>query len=270
MSQLLKRVGRATWDGVWQPLRLLKQQRGLLWVLGRRDMAVRTSGTLLGWLWLLVQPGLQVVAFWFLLDFVLRVRFPGQVEFVDYFLLGMLPWLMLNEVLTRNIGVLSEFAGLYQRSAFPIAVLPLLPLLLSGAIYSCVYAIVAGLLLGPSVIPLALAVSLGMLLWLLPWSYLAAVLGMFVRDLRQLIPFLLTMAMYLTPIMYVPQMLPEAIRPWLALNPFADLMALIHGLLQGTEMSWGNWLRPWGLWLLLLGPSWRLLQRAEPHVREQI
>jgi lipopolysaccharide transport system permease protein len=56
----------------------------------------------------------------------------------------------------------------------------------------------------------------------------------------------------------------------LAFNPFADLMAVIHGLLQGMPFSAGNIIRPLLLWLLLMGPAWLLFVRAEPHMREAL
>ncbi|HXH03524.1 MAG TPA: ABC transporter permease [Candidatus Competibacteraceae bacterium] len=266
----LQRIACHLWAGFKEPLRLLVTQRSLLAVLIRRDMQVRTSGTVLGGIWMLAQPALQVLALWFLLDFVLRVRFPGQVAFVDYFLLGMLPWLMVSEIISRSLSVLSEFGELYQRSVFPVRVLPLLPILFSGLVYGVVYTLIAGLLTGPAGALGAALLVLALLLWLMPLAYLMAVLGLFVRDLRQIAPFALTMILYLTPIMYMPDMLPEGLRAFLVLNPFADWMALIHAVLQDMAWSSGNLWRPLLLWLLLLASAWKLFLRSEPHIREEL
>ena len=269
-SSLSGRFARNLVAGLREPLGLLIRQRALLRVLIKRDIAVRTSGTLLGSLWMLAQPALQVLAFWFLLDFILRVRFPGQVLFLNYFLLGMLPWLMVSEILQRNLSVLTEFSALYQRSAFPVSLLPLLPLVVSGLFYGVIYMAVAGLLEGWAAAlwaPLLVAV---LLLWLLPLCYLLAVLGLFIRDARQLVPFLLTLTMYFTPILYMPEMLPETLRALMVLNPFADVMAVIHGLLQGMPVAAGNVVRPLLIWLLLLAPAWVLFRRTEPHMREAL
>ena len=266
----LQRYVRNLLAGLIGPLRLLFEQRDLLTVLAKRDIATRTSGTLLGGLWMLAQPALQILAFWFLLDFVLRVRFPGQVSFINYFLLGMLPWLMISEIISRNLTILSEFSTLYQRSTFPIKILPLLPLLVSGIINSVIYAVIVGFMEGLTAALWSPLVILGVLLWLMPFSYVLAVLGVFIRDMRHVVPFLLTVSMYITPVLYMPEMLPPAMRPWMVLNPFADVMALIHGVLQDMPVTWGNVLRPLLLWLLLLAPAWVLFRRAEPHVREQL
>lgn len=256
--------------GFTGPWRLLWEHRELMRVLIKRDVVVRTSGTVLGGLWMLAQPALQVLAFWFLLDFVLQVRFPGQVPFLNYFLLGMLPWLMISEIIQRNLMILSEFSLLYERSAFPVGVLPLLPPVVSGLVYGTIYCALAWLLEGWPASLGALLVTVMLLVWVLPLCYLMAVFGLFVRDLRQVVPFLLTLAMYLTPILYLPQALPEAMQAWLVINPFADLMAIVHGLVQGMPVTWGNMLRPALLWLLLLAPAWVLFRRSEPHMREQL
>jgi len=266
----VKSLARYALESVTGPAGLLFSQRSLLKLLIRREMVARTSGTLLGGAWMLVQPALQVLGLWFFLHVVLKVRSPGLVSFVDYFLVGMIAWMMINEILQRNLTVLVEFGSLYQRTIFPLPLLPLLPILVSGAIYGSVFIAVSALLGGAAAGMKAGLAAGAVLLWLLPFSYLLAVLGLFVREARQVIPFLLTLLMYLTPIMYMPELLPESFKPWMALNPVADVMALVHAAVQGSAWSWGNAIRPLLLWLFLLPACWMLFRRAEPHMREAL
>lgn len=274
---ILKSYLFATQNGLLEPLHMAVTQRHLLLMLIRRDIAGRTSGTLLGGAWLLLQPGLQMLGFWFLLDLVLQIRFPGKLSFVDYFLIGMLSWFFISEVLQRSLSVFQEFASIYQRTPFPLAILPLVPLFMSGLIFMLVNAVVAGLVAGWAAMPIAVLNTLMLLIWLLPLCYVLAVVGLFVRDLGQFFPFFISLFMYLTPILYLPQMLPESLSWFLAVNPFADLMATIHFRIQDMpwtleHMAWTpeNLWRPFLLWLVLLGPAWALFRRAEPHVREML
>lgn len=249
---------------------LLYARRDLLQLLIRREIVNRTSGSALGGLWLVAQPAMQIAAFWFLLDVVLKVRFPGAVPLVDYLLIGMLPWLMLNDILLRNLNVLNEFSALYRRAAFPMRLLPLVPSIIAGMVYGIVFVMMALALQGPlGALGAIVAVAL-LLLWLLPVCYLFAVVGLFSKDVGQLIPFLLTLFMYVTPILYQPSALPAELQPFLVLNPFADVMALIHAAIQGMPWTMGNAIRPLVLWLILLGPCWWLFRRAEPHIREAL
>ncbi len=142
----LKRYFVATYAGLWGPFQAAYTHRYLLFLLIKREIITRTSGTLLGKAWLLFQPALQILGFWFLLDIVLKIKFPSKVAFVDYFLIGMLPWLFIAEVLSRSLTVLTEFGGLYQRAVFPVIILPLLSLILSAVLYTFVMVVTAGVL----------------------------------------------------------------------------------------------------------------------------
>jgi lipopolysaccharide transport system permease protein len=266
----IRRYLWATWLGFKGPAEVVWQNHNLLLLLVKRDIVTRTSGTFLGDIWLLLQPALQVVGFWFLLDVVLRIKLPGNVPFVDYFLLGILSWLFIAEALNRSLSVLREFAGLYQRTVFPVIILPLMSLLLPSLLYAIVMAITVGLLHGFSAVPAGILAIFLLAIWLIPICYLLAIIGLFLKDLAQFFPFLITITMYLTPVMYMPQSLPDTMHWILVINPAADIMALLHGTIQDLTWDWINLIRPIALWLLLLGPAWVLFHRAEPHIREAL
>ncbi|GAB4206293.1 MAG: hypothetical protein Fur0019_09330 [Tibeticola sp.] len=236
----------------------------------RRDVVARTSGTILGGVWLLVQPALQILGLWFFLHVVLRVRSPTHVPFTEYFLLGMVAWLLISEVLVRNLTVMVEFGPIYQRSIFPLPLLPLLPLLISGSVYGTVLVVLGGLFGGwtAAVGAGVFVILLGFML--IPLSYVFAVLGLFVREARQVIPFVLTLLMYLTPVMYMPELMPPALRAWLVVNPLADVMAVLHALVQEMPMEAGSAWRLIGLTAALWPLAWALFRRSESHMREAL
>jgi len=249
----------------------LARQRELIRLLLRRDIVARTSGTLLGGLWMLFQPALQVAALWFLLDVVLKVRFPGmEGGFVGYYLTGMLPWLMISEILLRSLGVMTEYSSLYQRSVFPLAILPLVPWMVSGGIYTLIFVVVALAISGLHGALGALILMFALLLWLAPMAYFLAVIGLFVRDVQQMAPFVLTMLLYVTPILYLPTAFPEQLRWWLEINPFAHWMVLAHALVQGQPWDSKDVIILLLLWLVALFPALWLFRRSEPHMREAL
>ncbi|MBT7307899.1 MAG: ABC transporter permease [Gammaproteobacteria bacterium] len=265
---LLIRAASGWKAGLLEPYRLLLGHRQLLVTLIRRDLVNRTSGTALGAVWVLLQPALQVVAFWFLLDVILQVRFPGIISFKDYFLVGMIPWIMISEVLGQSVNVLPTYRPLYERSRFPVSLIPLVPIVIALLIYGIVFMITAVILNGFGAAIPALITILLIAVWLIPIAYLLSVIGLFIKDINSAMPFILTMSLYLTPILYMPEMIPEALRGLLVLNPFADLLSMVHWAVQGMEITTGNVLRPLLLWMLLLLPGWVLFRRAEPHMRE--
>ncbi len=257
-------------EGILRPAQLLWAERALVRMLLRREIASRTAGTFLGATWLVAQPALQILGMWFFLTVVLRVRTTGTLPFMDYFLVGMICWTMLSEIWQRSTTVLVEFSTLYHKTIFPIAVLPLLPILVSGTIYSLVLTVVAGWLDGPMAALAAMCTIVLLLIWTVPIAYGLAVLGLFVREVRQTIPFVITVFMYLTPILYMPQQLPEYLRDWSAINPMADCMALVHAIVQGQDYSLGNIMRPLCLWLIITPLAWLLFKRSESHMREAL
>lgn len=255
---------------VLAPALAVWRHRQLLWMLLRREQVARTAGTLLGGSWLFLQPALQIAGLWFFLDVVLRVRSPSAVPFTEYFLVGMVAWLLIQEVLQRSLVVLVEYAPLYQRTPFPLLLLPLLPLLFTGSIYGLVLVALGAFFSGWRGAVGGLVSALCLWFCLLPLGYLLAVLGLFVRELRQLLPFVLTLLMYLTPIMYMPEQVPAAIRPWLYVNPLADVLAVVHTAVQGMPLTPGQVWRPLLLTAVLWPAAWLVFRRAQPHMREAL
>jgi len=254
--------------GVFVPFQSCVRHASLLNMLVKREMVVRTSGTLLGKLWPLLQPALQVLGFWFLFDIVYGMRMNTGPAFLEFLLTGMLPWLCLSEVLNRAVGMFREFSALYRRTPFPVELLPILIMIVPGLVYTVIYALLCFAMFGPVAAVKSLLVMPVLLLWLLPFVLLFSIFGLFIRDFAQAVPFVLTLLMYSTPILYFPQMLPAGYQEWLWLNPFADVMAVIHGLVQDMGISSAAILRLAGLWIVLLVPAWLIFRRSMPHIRE--
>lgn len=254
--------------GVLIPLRACIRHGSLLAMLVKRDLIVRTSGTLLGKLWPLLQPALQVLGFWFLFDVVYGMRLDRGSVFLEFLLIGMLPWLCLSEVLNRSVGMFREFSALYRRTPFPIEILPILIMVIPGLVYVVIYGLLCLFLFGLVAAFKSLLVIPLLLIWLLPLVLLFSIFGLFIRDFAQALPFFLTLLMYSTPILYFPEMLPAWCQEWLWLNPLADVMAVVHGLVQGTVVTPATVIRLLVLWVILLVPAWLIFRRSMPHIRE--
>lgn len=152
---------------------------------------------------------------------------------------GLLAFNALSEVLTRSTTVITERRDLLLNTALPSWVLPIIPVTISVALE----------LVSLGVLLLALSVTqqlqlLGLLFYLpfllvrvlfsLAAAYGFAVLGVFLRDLRQLIPALLTVFLFISPILYPLALIPEDLRPLYHWNPLAHLVEAYRlALLQG-------------------------------------
>ena len=269
MKRFVMGFFRNTAGAVVKPSAAVLKNWSLYTMLVKRDLVNRTSGTVLGKVWPLVQPALQILGYWFIFGVIFSVRAEARgPNFLEYLLVGMLPWLCITEVLTRATSMFREFAPLYRRNPFPLELLPILVMTIPCLVYGSAYFVLNIFLGGIDKALLSLLVLPLYMLWLIPLCLLFPVLGLFLNDFVKAIPFLLMITMFLTPILYFPSMLPDGLTQVIWINPFSDLMAVVHGVLQDSEYSWLNVIRPLTIWLLLLGPAWLIYRRSIPHIRE--
>lgn len=249
------------------PLREGWGRRELLLFLLWREVKGETAKTLLGPVWVFLPLLAQVASWWFLLGWVLGMRL-GEKSFLDYFLLGMVPWVMMTEVVQKSINALVQNTPLFMRAPFPLAALPLLPPLFAAILYTIPFALLAGLQEGALSGALAFLLVPAFLFWILPGCYLFSALGVILPDAAKMIPLALNALFYLTPVLYPPQRFPAPLAWSLALNPLADWMAILHGVLESHAMPWASALRVCALWIVSLGPSWYLFHKAGRLARE--
>jgi lipopolysaccharide transport system permease protein len=217
--------------GAVAPVRLLLEHRGLILAFVRRDVRGRYASSVLGLSWAVIQPLALLAVYTFIFSTILQVRFgaaSGPGSFAAYLLCGMLPWLAFAEGVSRSAGVVLEHAHLLKKVVFPAEVLPvfvvLSALLMELVGLGALLVATAGLgglgwpvLLLPVILLLQTLLTLG-----LGW-FLASV-NVFLRDVGQLLGLALSLGMFLTPIVYPPEMLPPGFRWLLLVNPMAFLV----------------------------------------------
>jgi len=217
----------------------LLAHRRLVWEFTRRDLHARFAGSAMGLFWSVVQPLLTLGVFLFLFAVVLDVRVPpadGTAPFALFLLAGMLPWLAFQETLIRAGHVVLDNVQLVKKTRFPAKVLPVY-LALSSLVLEAIGLLVLGggllavgrglpptVLLLPLVVALQLAFTLG-LAWIL------AGLTVYFRDLAHVTGALLTVWLYLTPIVYPESLLPPGLRSLLWWNPVRHVVAGYRALL---------------------------------------
>jgi lipopolysaccharide transport system permease protein len=199
------------------PVRNLLRHRSLIASLVRRDIVGRYRGSVGGAFWTVFHPLLLMVAYYFVFAVVLRVRFgagQGSGDFVFYFLCGMLPWLAFSEAVGRSPNVVLDHSNFVKRVVFPLEILPL-NLTLTGLVTEFFALLIfLAALLGtgrgldwtavylPVILVPQLLLTAG-LCWFL------AALGVFLRDIGQIMGFVLTVWFFATPIVYPASALPE-------------------------------------------------------------
>ncbi|MGB7762807.1 MAG: ABC transporter permease [Bryobacteraceae bacterium] len=226
----VRAVGRA----FVYPFRTLWRNRGLIRVMVRRDILGRYRGSFGGSFWTVINPLLLMLTYYFVFGVVLQSRFPGDPTrsgFVLYFLGGMLPWLAISEAAGRAPSILLEHRNFVKKLVFAVETLPVN--LVGAGLVSEFFAVVlyCGFLLAlrhslPTTVLWLPALLVPQILLTLGLSWLLAALGAFVRDLGQIIGFLLTIWFFITPICYPEGSLPKGAAALLTKNP---LYVLVRG-----------------------------------------
>lgn len=259
---------------VWDEWRALWRARALLWVLTRRELAARHTGTAAGVVWPYLQPLLTVAAYYLVFDVVFSMRLGegASSHAVGTFLIvGALPWMAFCDAVARGMNSLIEAGGLLQKNPLPPVLFTARAALASGLIYGPLLVVVA-LVYAPShhfntallgfVLLLALQLALCLML-----GYLLAVLAAALRDTVQLVNFFLSVGIYLSPILFPLSLFPENWRWVLWFNPMTGLvLGYQQILLQGTWPPASVW---W-VTLVWLGVTAVLLNVVVKRSRDQL
>lgn len=222
--------------------------RHLIALMVQRDFTGRYRGSLLGALWPLLNPLGHMVLYTFLFSVILQVRFgknAGTGDFALYLMSGFLPWTAMAESIACSTTKVLELPNLVKRCVFPLEALPLIVTIssfLSGSIaimLLVVFTSVTSHGLHPTVALIPL-IFIPHFLFTCGLSWLFGSLGVFVRDCRHFIALALSAWMYMTPILYPPERMPEHLKFLLWINPMAGIITdYRHIIIEGQLPNWG-------------------------------
>lgn len=211
----------------------LLRHGGLTRQMVKREVLGRYRGSFLGLLWSFVNPVLLLTVYTFVFGIVFRARW-GQgsgdrLEFALVLFAGLIMFNLFSECLTRAPGLVLGNVNYVKKVIFPLEILPWVSLgsALFHAAVSLVVLLLFLLLSGHGVswtvllLPIVLA-PFALLIQGLSW--LLASIGVFVRDIGQVVGMAMTVLLFMSPIFYPADALPAAIRPWLFLNPLTFII----------------------------------------------
>jgi len=225
------------------PLATIWRNRKLMSSMVKRDILARYRGSFGGALWTFLNPLLLMLTYFFVFGVVLHGADTSRFGFVLYLLAGMLPWLAFAEAVGRSPQVILEHRNFIKKLVFPIETLPV-NIVISGAVTEAFGLVVflAMLLVARGAIPWTLvwvpAVLIPQLMLTAGLCWFLAALGVFVRDLTQIMGFLLTLWFFLTPICYpepAPGQLPAVAARILHVNPIYVLVRAYRAILLENQ-----------------------------------
>jgi len=236
------------------PVRMLRDlwsHRDLIVQFTRRDIAAHHKGSTLGRSWSVINPLLVLTAYGFLFGVVMPSKWQSSgpesnfAEAVLYIFCGFTTYQMFSEPVVRSCGLIVGKRQLVQRVVFPIQILPVTTML-SGWFFSLMglmlVAVIGGIATGRvhvTVVALPLLlVALCLLAMTFAWTF--AALGVFLRDLPQIMQVVVgRFLMFTTPVFYPLHAVPDRFRVIIDINPMAWIVQGMRGILIRGE--WPNW-----------------------------
>jgi lipopolysaccharide transport system permease protein len=233
----------AGWLGL---LALFRSRVSLIRSLITRDITARYRGSVLGVLWSLVTPLCMLAIYSFVFGSILGTRWNGGNEqagmagFAIILFVGLIIFHFFSEVVTRAPTLVLSNVNYVKKVVFPLEILPVVAV--GSALFHLSVSLVALLtfmlwIMGhipptAALLPIVLAPFVLVILGL---GWLFASLGVYLRDITQILGPLVTALMFLSPTFFPSSALPEWIRPWLVLNPLTLPIEQAR-----TVLIWGN------------------------------
>ncbi|MDG4549493.1 MAG: ABC transporter permease [Candidatus Contendobacter sp.] len=252
-----------------QVLRQSWLQRPLFLKLLLRDFAERYRGSYLGVLWSFMLPLLSLLVFTFFFGVIFKLRWAGldshSLSALGLVLfIGLALYNFFAECLGRAPGLILAHQNYVKNVVFPLEMLP--AVMVASALLTLIATLVVILSLqavwGSGLAWTALllpVVVLPLMLFVLGLSWFLAALGVYIRDIQQMIVPLVQLMMFLSPVFYPIEALPESMRPWLQLNPLAVVIEQTRAIiLFGQPPGWISYslCLALGLAMALLGAWW--------------
>ncbi|HJZ97802.1 MAG TPA: ABC transporter permease [Candidatus Solibacter sp.] len=243
-ERALRALGRA----FVLPLRTIRRNRGLIRVMVRRDILGRYRGSFGGAFWTIINPLLLMLTYYFVFGVFLGARFGTDMSkssFALYFLAGMLPWLAFSEAAGRAAGVMLEHRNFVKKLVFAVETLPV-NLVAAGLVteFFAVILYCGFLLIARGSIPLTVlwlpVLIIPQVLFTAGLAWFLAGLGVFARDLGQIMSFVLTLWFFITPICYPERQWPASAAAVLTKNPIYVLVKAYRAIfLESQAPSFG-------------------------------
>jgi lipopolysaccharide transport system permease protein len=264
------RSERGYWRDMWQ-------YRELFQIMAWRDVVVRYKQTVIGAAWALIRPFLMMVVFTVVFGKLAKLPSDGAAPYALMVLAGMLPWAFFSTGLTDAANSLLGNSSLITKVYFPRLIVPVAAVMAAFADFLISFALLLVLmgwyrfppswqiLLLPIFVAITFIASVGIGVWI-------AALNVKYRDFRYVVPFIVQLGLYVSPVGFSSNIIPEQWRLTYYLNPMVGAIDGFRWCLLGGESALylpGFWLSI-AIALLLLWVGIRQFRKMEESFADLI
>ncbi|MFZ6034788.1 MAG: ABC transporter permease [Patescibacteria group bacterium] len=224
---------------------MMWEYRELLWNLAHREINQRYKQSVLGYAWVILNPLFQLIVLDFVFSTVLKIPSQG-VPFIIFLAVALLPWNLFATSLTSSVNALIANSSLITKIYFPREILVYSTIIakIVDFLFSCIVLVVFFIffktIITPTLIwvPVIFAIQI---IFTAGLSLILAGLNLFYRDIQYLLNLVIMLWMYLTPVMYPVEIIPDKYRFIFSLNPMSVIInAYRQTVLGGGQPSYSS------------------------------
>ncbi len=215
-------------------LKELYDYREMIKSLVKKELRARYKGSFLGFLWTFVNPLLQLLVYSIVFSVILRM---GIENYSMFLFVALVPWIFFSSSITSGSTVILQQQDLVKKIYFPREVLPIayvtscfINMLFSFVIIFSVLLIQDHGLYAPALLVLPVVMAVEYILTL-GFTFFTCALTVYFRDLEHILSIVAMAWMYLTPVLYAKEMIPEQYRYLEQLNPMTSIITAYRDIL---------------------------------------
>ncbi|MDP6180914.1 MAG: ABC transporter permease, partial [Desulfatiglandales bacterium] len=268
---------KSDWDLIIEPGKATKRYwldlwrfRELFLILSWRDISVRYKQTIIGILWAFLRPVLTMVVFTLVFGKIAKLPSEGAAPYAIMVYAAMLPWQFFSSSIIASSGSLVSNSQLISKVYFPRMIIPCSSIITGFVDFAISFAILIGLmffyrfyptwnmLMLPLFLFVALLTALGIGLYITS-------LNVKFRDFRYVIPFIIQLGLYISPVGYSSSVIPNEYRLLYSLNPMVGVIDGFRWAILGGESQpyWPGFMFSLGIMLFFLWLGIRTFRKME-------
>jgi lipopolysaccharide transport system permease protein len=245
-------IEKNEWDLIIEPGRSEKnywkdlwRYRELFYILSWRDIKVRYKQTVIGGAWSIIRPLLTTIIFTVVFSRIAKLNNPSLAPYSLMVFAGMLPWQFFSNALSESSNSLIGNANLITKVYFPRMIIPASSVITSMVDLGISFIIMIGMFVWFQFVPswhiifLPLFIVLAFLCSFGIGLYITAV-NVKYRDFRYIIPFIIQIGFYISPVGFSSAVIPAKWQIWYALNPMVGVIDGFRWCLLGDPMNWNS------------------------------
>lgn len=250
MFKALKEIVLETWSNKERLIRL-----------SLYDLKSRSSGTILGSLWYILNPTLQILVYW--LVFTIGISSPkprGNYPYIVWMITGIIPWFFISESMMGSMSSIFHYKDILKRTNFPVSLIPLKTVLTSFINHLMAMLVVififfaSGGRIGINFV-LVFYYFVCALVFLFGYALFASAVSTVFRDFEKLMSSVIRLLFYLSPVVWSPSNLSSKLQFVLKINPIAYIIdGYRNSILYNANLlfNWKQGIYFWVFTILLL------------------